>query len=81
MYTRSIYTLIVLCLIAMVLTPALSGEDEAQTYNFDLAPGGTIKFDLDSGGSVNIHGSNQSDAQVSYAQHGSGHKHDVEILQ
>jgi DUF4097 and DUF4098 domain-containing protein YvlB len=81
MNTRSIYSLIVLCLVVMFLTPVSSGKEEIRTYEFDLSPGGTIRFDLESGGSVNIRGSNRSDAEVSYVQRGSGHEHDVEIRQ
>jgi DUF4097 and DUF4098 domain-containing protein YvlB len=81
MYTRSVYSITVLCLVAMVLIPVSSGKEEARTYEFDVSPGETIRFDLESGGSVSILGWDKSKIEVSYIQRGKGHKHDVEILQ
>jgi DUF4097 and DUF4098 domain-containing protein YvlB len=81
MFMRSIYPLTVVCLIAMIVSPASSGQEDARTYDFDVSPGQTIKFDLESGGSVSIRGWDKSKAEVSYIQRGSGRKHDIEILQ
>jgi DUF4097 and DUF4098 domain-containing protein YvlB len=81
MHARSVYSLMVLCLVATSLTPASSGKGDTRTYEFEVSPGGTIRFDLDSGGSVSISGWDRSEIDVSYVQRGSGHKHDVEILQ
>jgi DUF4097 and DUF4098 domain-containing protein YvlB len=79
---KSIYSLTVLCLFAMVLSPVSSGkEEEPRTYKFDVSPGETIRFDLESGGSVSLQGWDKSKVEVSYVQRGSGQKHDVEILQ
>jgi DUF4097 and DUF4098 domain-containing protein YvlB len=81
MCMRSIYSVTVLCLIAMIVTPASSGKDDTRTYGFDVSPGETIRFDLESGGSVSILGWDKPKAEVSYVQRGRGHKHDIEILQ
>jgi hypothetical protein len=81
MSKRSVYSVTVLCFITMIITPVSSGNDEPRTYEFDLSPGETIRFDLKSGGSVSILGWEKSEGEVSYIQRGKGHKHDVEILQ
>jgi DUF4097 and DUF4098 domain-containing protein YvlB len=81
MQARTIYSLMVLCLAASTLMPVSSGKGDTRAYDFDVSPGGTIRFDLDSGGSVSLHGWGKPQIEVTYAQRGGGHKHDVEILQ
>jgi DUF4097 and DUF4098 domain-containing protein YvlB len=78
---RSIYSVAIVCLVAMVLTPASFAKEDVRTYEFDVSPGETIRFDLESGGSVSIRGWDKSKIEVSYIQRGTGHKHDVEIIQ
>jgi DUF4097 and DUF4098 domain-containing protein YvlB len=57
--------------------PALAKSDE--TTRVDVSPGGTIEFDLQSGGSVTVTGWDKSIAEVTYWQSGRGHSHTVEI--
>jgi DUF4097 and DUF4098 domain-containing protein YvlB len=69
-------------LIAGALLPATAlVETEGDSYHFDVSPGETIHFDLKSGAGVTIRGWDKSKAEVTYAQRGKGHKHDVEILE
>jgi DUF4097 and DUF4098 domain-containing protein YvlB len=80
MHKRSIYSITAVFLVALMMTPVSSG-DEPTTYEFDVSPNETIRFDLESGGSVSIVGWDKSKAEVSYIQRGKGHKHDIEIIQ
>lgn len=66
-------------LIAMCLIVASSWAADEKTRKFDVSPGGTIEFDLESGGSVSIVGWDRSVAEISYSQRGRGRSHDVEI--
>jgi DUF4097 and DUF4098 domain-containing protein YvlB len=79
MLTRSFYSLAVICFIAMVVAPLLSGKTEGETYKFDVSPNQTVKLDLKSGGSASIVGWDKSEAEVSYVQGGTGPEHRVEV--
>jgi DUF4097 and DUF4098 domain-containing protein YvlB len=81
MCMKRVYSITVFCLVAMVLTPVSSDDEDARTYEFDVSPGETIRFDLESGGSVSLRGWDKPKVEVSYIQRGKGNKHDVEILQ
>jgi DUF4097 and DUF4098 domain-containing protein YvlB len=81
MRKRSIYSLLLLCFVAMIMAPVSSSDEGPRKYEFDVSPGGTIRFDLESGGAVSILGWDKSKAEVSYVQRGAGHKHDIEILE
>jgi DUF4097 and DUF4098 domain-containing protein YvlB len=67
--------------ISMILAGVSPAEDRTATYEFDVSPGETLRFDLKSGGSVSILGWDRSEAKVAYVQRGKGHLHDIEILQ
>jgi DUF4097 and DUF4098 domain-containing protein YvlB len=81
MRARHFHSVTVFSLVAMLLMAVSTNGEDERTYGFDVSPGETIKFELDSGGSVSILGWDRSKAKVSYIQRGKGHKHDVEILQ
>lgn len=67
---------------AAALVPAMATlETGDHTYDFDVSPGETIYFDLQSGAGVSIQGWDKSKAEVTYIQRGGGRLHDVEILQ
>jgi DUF4097 and DUF4098 domain-containing protein YvlB len=81
MRKRTTCLLAALCFVTMIVGPVFSENEEPRTYEFDVSPGGTIRFDLESGGGVSILGWDKSKAEVSYIQRGKGHKHDIEVLQ
>ncbi len=62
---------------ALVIAPARAEAEEVR--KFDVSPGATIEFDLQSGGSVTVTGWDKSAAEIEYWQSGRGHSHTVEI--
>jgi DUF4097 and DUF4098 domain-containing protein YvlB len=68
-----------LAVFAVLMIAAAAWGKDNETQEFDVSPGGTIEFDLQSGGSVRILGWDQAVAKVSYWQSGRGWDHDVEI--
>jgi DUF4097 and DUF4098 domain-containing protein YvlB len=74
-----IEALVAAVVIAMLLAPASAWCKDRETLEFDVSPGGTIVFDLESGGSIQILGWDRSSAEISYAQTGRGYSHDVKV--
>ena len=66
---------------AMVFPTAAADTDSGNSYDFDVSPGQTIYFDMESGADISILGWGKSRAEVAYVQRGEGHSHDIEILQ